>query len=75
MRKNHPSFWRRHRWLAILMVAFFIVVVAAGTTLAVIARHLEPYLRARLVSGLEQRFRTRVELDRFNVALGNGLEG
>ena len=75
MRKNHPSFWRRHRWLAILMVAFFIVVVAAGTTLAVIARHLQPYLRARLVSGLEQRFRTRVELDRFNVALGNGLEG
>ena len=57
------------------MGGFLAVVVGAGAALAVIAQHLQPYLRARLVSGLEQRFRTRVELDRFNVALGNGLEG
>ena len=75
MQKNRPSFWRRHRWLTILIVAVLTVVVGAGTSLAVIARHLQPYLRARLVSGLEQRFRTRVELDHFQVALGNGLEG
>jgi hypothetical protein len=75
MRKNHPSFWGRHRWLTILMGAFLALVVVAGATLAVIAQHLQPYLRARIVSGLEQRFHTRVELDRFHVALGNGLEG
>lgn len=57
------------------MVALITTVAGAGAALAVMARHLQPYLRARLVSGLEQRFRTRVELDRFNVALGNGLEG
>ncbi|HET6208216.1 MAG TPA: AsmA-like C-terminal region-containing protein [Terracidiphilus sp.] len=75
MRKNHPSFWRRHRWLTVLMGAFLAVVIGAGAALAVIARHIQPYLRARLVSGLEQRFNTHVELDRFHVALGNGFEG
>jgi AsmA-like C-terminal region len=75
MRKNRPFFWRRHRWLTILTGAFLVVAVGAGAALAVIAQHLQPYLRARLVSGLEQRFHTRVELDRFQVALGNGFEG
>jgi hypothetical protein len=47
----------------------------AGAALAVIAHHLQPYLRARLITGLQERFHTRVELDRFQVALGNGFEG
>jgi hypothetical protein len=75
MRKNRPSFWGRHRWLTILMGTFLALVVVAGAAMAVFARHLQPYLRARLVSGIEQRFHTHVELDRFQVALGNGLEG
>src|SRR5579863_169114 len=44
-------------------------------TLAVIAHRFQPLLRASLVQGLEDKFHTRVELDDFHVALGNGLEG
>jgi hypothetical protein len=33
----------------------------------------EPYLRARIVEGLENRFHARVELDSFHVSLVNGL--
>lgn len=75
MGKNGRSFWRRHRWLAILSGVFVTVLIAAGVALAVIAQHLQPYVRAHLISYLEQRFQTRVELDRFQLSLGNGLEG
>jgi hypothetical protein len=51
------------------------VVVVVGVALAIIARRFEPILRAGLVEGLQGRFHTRVELDHFHVALGNGLEG
>src|SRR5579863_1580057 len=44
-------------------------------TLAVIAHRFQPLLRASLVQGLEDKFHTRVELDNFHVALGNGLSG
>jgi hypothetical protein len=47
-------------------------VVAAG--LAALALHrAEPYLRARIVEGLRERFHARVELDEFHVSLMSGL--
>jgi hypothetical protein len=36
-------------------------------------RRAEPYLRARIVTGLENRFHARVELDNFHVSLVDGL--
>jgi hypothetical protein len=54
---------------------FLFALVLAGCILAVVARRAEPFLRARLVQGLQERFRTRVELDHFHVALGNGMHG
>jgi hypothetical protein len=51
------------------------VVVIIGLALAILARRFEPLLRTALVQGLEDRFHTRVELDQFHVALGNGLTG
>lgn len=75
MAAGRPSFWRRHRWLAILGAAALAVVVAIGVALAILARRFEPLLRTALVEGLEDRFHTRVELDQFHVALGNGLTG
>jgi hypothetical protein len=51
------------------------VVVVIGVALAILARRFEPLLRTALVEGLEDRFHTRVELDQFHVALGNGLTG
>jgi hypothetical protein len=54
-----------------------VMAAAVGTlvvTLAVLARHLEPYIRAQLVAGLEERFHTRVELAYFHVAVHEGQE-
>src|ERR1700756_37201 len=75
MAKSRPSFWRRHKWLAILGAMALAVVVVVGVALAILARRFEPLLRTALVEGLEDRFHTRVELDQFHVALGNGLNG
>jgi len=75
MTQKRASFWRRHRWLTRIAVACLLVWVALTVTLAVIAHHFQPFLRARLVQGLEDRFHTHVELDDFRMALGNGLSG
>ena len=75
MADSRPSFWRRHRWLTIVGATALAVVVVIGIALAILARRFEPLLRAGLVEGLQERFHTRVELDRFHVALGNGLNG
>jgi hypothetical protein len=75
MAKGRPSFWRRHKWLTILGASALAVLVVIGAALAIVARRFEPLLRTALVEGLEDRFHTRVELDQFHVALGNGLNG
>jgi hypothetical protein len=75
MADSRPSFWRRHRWLTIVGATALAVVVVIGIALAILARRFEPLLRAGLVEGLQERFHARVELDRFHLALGNGLNG
>ena len=75
MAQERASFRRRHPWLTWIASVCLIVVAVIGATLAIIAARLQPILRASLVAGLEQRFQTRVELDHFHVALGNGLNG
>jgi len=53
--------------------ALFLLLIAA-IILADIALHrAQPYLRARIIEGLEQRFHARVELDVFHVSLVHGL--
>ena len=69
------SFFRRHRWLLWLAGATAVVLIAVSVALAVAARQFEPYLRARIVDGLSQRFRTHVELDGFHVAVNNIRQG
>jgi hypothetical protein len=49
-------------------------LAAIGVTLAVLARQVEPYLRAQIVAGLGARFHTRVELDSFHVQVREGQE-
>jgi len=75
MAEKRAAFWRRHRWLTRIAVSCLAVLVVTAVTLAVIAHHFQPFLRARLVQGLQDRFHTHVELDDFQVALGNGLNG
>ncbi len=69
------SFWRRNRWLLWLAAAVVAVFIAIGAVLAIVAQRFEPYLRARIVASLEQRFRTHVELDGFHVAVNNIRQG
>lgn len=40
--------------------------------LAVLARHVEPYLRARIVAGLSERFHAKVDLDQFHIDVRHG---
>ncbi len=75
MVEMRKSFWQKHRWLMGTLGVVLTVLVAVTVTLAVLARKAEPYLRARIVQALQDRFHSRVELDSFHVSLGNGLHG
>jgi hypothetical protein len=50
-------------------------VAALAIVAAVLAHRAEPYLRARIIVGLQQRFHARVELDSFHMSVRNGLDG
>jgi hypothetical protein len=69
------SFLRRHRWILWLAGSVLVVFVAVGVALGVAARRFEPFLRARIVEGLEQHFHAHVELDGFHVAVNNIRQG
>ena len=56
------------------LAASGVVLAAVGVTLAVLARHFEPFLRAQIVAELEARFHTRVELNQFHVSVHEGRE-
>jgi len=51
------------------------MLTGLAAMVAVLAHRAEPFLRARIVDGLEKRFHARVELDSFHLSLGNGLQG
>lgn len=75
MAADRKNFWRRHPWLIWVTAVASLGIIALASTLAVLAHRFEPFLRARLIDGLQDRFHTRIELDTFHVALGNGLHG
>ena len=75
MAAETKSFWKRHTWLRWLIGGLFAVLLAVAGIAAYLAHRAEPWLRARIVQGLEQRFHARVELDTFHIALGNQLRG
>ncbi|MGA7340577.1 MAG: AsmA-like C-terminal region-containing protein [Terracidiphilus sp.] len=68
------SFWRRHwvlKWTAIAVLAALVALAAA---MSVLLHRVEPIMRARIVSELQQQFHARVELDSFHVSLASGLQ-
>ena len=73
MTESRRSFLRRHRGLQ--RVGFALLAAAAATlcTVSVLLHRSEPYLRARIVQELQDRFHARVELDGFHVSLADGL--
>lgn len=75
MGQKRASFWRRHRWLTVFAIVCLCVLVVLTAAMAFLAHRFQPLLRASLVQGLQEKFKTRVELDNFHVALGNGFNG
>ncbi len=73
MTEGRRSFLRRHRGLR--WVGFGLLAAAAATlgTVSVLLHRAEPFLRARIVEALQDRFHARVELDSFHVSLADGL--
>jgi hypothetical protein len=52
-----------------------LVVLALASGAAWLEHRAEPYLRSRIVEGLQEHFHARVELDSFHLSLGNSLRG
>ncbi|HEX8811859.1 MAG TPA: AsmA-like C-terminal region-containing protein [Terracidiphilus sp.] len=75
MDQKNKSFFRRHRWLLWLGGSVLVVLIALSVALAIVARRFEPFLRARIIQGLSDRFHTHVELDGFHVAVNNIRRG
>jgi len=71
---TRASFWRRHRWLWWAGSGLLVAAAGLAAIVAVLAHRAEPFLRARIVEELQERFHTRVELDSFHLALRIGLE-
>lgn len=65
----------RRSWLLAAGVALLLAVTAMVGGAAWLAHRAEPYLRARIVEGLQEHFHARVELDSFHLSLGNSLHG
>jgi hypothetical protein len=68
------SFWRRHRWLAWFASAVLLLLAALAVIVSILFRRAEPFLRARIVQTLQDRFHARVELDDFHMSLVHGLK-
>ena len=64
---------RRRRWILWVAGAVLAVLVAAAGVVALVMHRAEPFLRARIVGALQDRFHARVELDSFHVSLVNGI--
>jgi hypothetical protein len=63
----------KRRWLWWVAGAVLLVLAAAAGVVALVLHRAEPFLRARIVDALQERFHARVELDSFHVSLVNGL--
>lgn len=75
MAEERKSLWQRNRWLRWLGGGLLVVLLGLAGIAMVLARRAEPFLRARIVGGLQKQFHARVELDSFHIALGNELRG
>ncbi len=64
---------RRHPWRWLSLAALLLTAALAAIGL-IIARRIEPILKARIIETLSSRFNSRVELDQFHVSFLRGLE-
>ena len=67
------GFWRTHRWAKWVAGGLLVALAGALTVVDVALHRAEPFLRARIVEELADRFHAHVELDNFHVSLVGGL--
>lgn len=72
---GRKSFWRRNRWIMWVGGVLMAGVAALAIVATMLAHRAEPYLRARIIDGLQKRFHARVELDTFHLSVRDGLDG
>ena len=65
-------FVQRNRWVVWTAALTLAILGVLTVVLATLARRVEPYLRARIVQGLSQRFHARVDLDQFHIDVRHG---
>lgn len=68
------TFLQRHRWIVWTAASALAFVTVLTVLLTVLARHVEPYLRVRIVEGLSKRFHAHVDLDQFHISVRHGQE-
>jgi len=68
------GFWQRNRWLKWLAGGVLVALAALAVVGSILLHRAEPFLRARIVETLHDRFHARVELDSFHMSLVDGLE-
>lgn len=74
MAEMRASFWSWKRGFMWISISLLLLLVALAVVVSVLLRHAEPYVRARIVNTLRDRFHARVELDSFQMSLGHGLQ-
>lgn len=67
------TFLRGKRWVWWVASGLLVALATAAGVVELALHRAEPFLRARIVAGLAERFHARVELDSFHVSLVNGL--
>jgi hypothetical protein len=68
------SFWSWKRGFMGISVSLLLLLIALAVIASVLLRRAEPYVRARIVETLKDRFHARVELDSFHMSLAHGLQ-
>jgi len=74
MAEKRASFWRRNRWIKWVAGCALVALAALAVVVSILLHRAEPYLRARIVETLQDRFHARVELDSFHMSLVRGLQ-
>lgn len=73
MAEIRASFWRRNRGLRWVGASLLLLLAALAIVVSVLLRRAEPFVRARIIQALQDRFHARVELDSFHMSLAHGL--
>jgi hypothetical protein len=70
---DRASFLHRNGWLKWVAGGLLLAAAVAAGIVSFLLRRAEPFMKARIVAGLEDHFHARVELDTFHLSLRNGI--